>query len=64
MAGSSGGKTGDEIVDELAQNILGKLPEKLDIDRALPEMFQVIIVVRECKSGACLQCSKLKEIQT
>ena len=41
MASSSGGKTNDEIVDELAENILGKIPDKLDIDKALPEMFEV-----------------------
>lgn len=41
MASISGGKTSDEIVDELAQNILGKIPDKLDIDTALPEMFEV-----------------------
>ena len=42
MAGSSGGKTSDEIVHELAENILGKIPDKLDIDKALPEMFEVL----------------------
>lgn len=41
MASSSGGKTNDEIVDELAENIMGKIPDKLDIDKALPEMFEV-----------------------
>lgn len=41
MASSSGGKTSDEIVDELAQSILSKIPDKLDIDFALPEMFEV-----------------------
>ena len=43
MASSSGGKTSDEIVNELADNILGKIPDKLDIDTALPEMFEVHI---------------------
>ena len=43
LASSSGGKTSDEIVDELANNILGKLPDKLDIEKALPEMFEVLI---------------------
>lgn len=42
MARTSGGKTNDEIVDELAQAILGKIPDKLDIDTALPEMFEVM----------------------
>lgn len=41
LASSSGGKTNDEIVDELAENILGKIPDKLDIDKALPELFEV-----------------------
>ena len=41
MASSSGGKTSDEVVNELAESILGKIPDKLDIDTALPEMFQV-----------------------
>ena len=45
MAGSSGGKTSDEIVYELAENILGKIPDKLDIDKALPEMFEVGVLV-------------------
>ena len=41
LASSSGGKTSDEIVFELAGNILNKIPDKLDIDQALPEMFEV-----------------------
>ena len=41
MAGSRGGKTNDEIVIELAESILSKIPKKLDIDKALPEMFEV-----------------------
>lgn len=41
-AGSSGGKTSDEIVYELAESILGKIPDTLDIDKSLPEMFEVI----------------------
>ena len=44
MAGSSGGKTSDEIVYELAENILGKIPDKLDLDKALPEMFEVSVI--------------------
>lgn len=43
MASSGGGKTNDEIVFELADSILGKIPEKLDIDQALPEMFEVCL---------------------
>lgn len=45
MASSGGGKTSDEIVFELADSILGKVPEKLDIDKALPEMFEVCIKI-------------------
>ena len=41
LASSGGGKTNDEIVYELADNILAKIPEKLDIDKALPELFEV-----------------------
>lgn len=41
MASTSGGKTSDEIVYELAENILGKIPDKLDIDKGLPVMFEV-----------------------
>ena len=41
MASSGGGKTNDEIVFELADSILGKIPEKMDIDKAVPEMFEV-----------------------
>ncbi len=41
LASSGGGKTSDEIVYELADNILAKIPEKLDIDKALPEIFEV-----------------------
>lgn len=44
LASSSGGKTSDEVVDELAASILVKLPDKLDIDKALPAMFEVIHV--------------------
>lgn len=44
MASSSGGKTSDEIVDELAVSILSKIPDKLDIDKALPEIFEVFCV--------------------
>lgn len=41
LAGSSGGKTSDEIVFELAGNILNKIPDKLDLDKAIPELFEV-----------------------
>ena len=41
LASSGGGKTSDEIVFDLAENILNRLPEKLDIDTALPKLFEV-----------------------
>ena len=41
MASSGGGKTNDQIVYELAESILGKVPEKLDLDKAIPGMFEV-----------------------
>ena len=41
MASSGGGKSNDEIVNELAESILYKIPDKLDIDKALPELFEV-----------------------
>ena len=48
LASSGGGKTNDEIVYELADNILAKIPEKLDIDKALPELFEVGIHTYMC----------------
>lgn len=41
MASGGSGKTSDEIVYELAESILQKLPEKLDIEEAFQEMFKV-----------------------
>ncbi|GFR70594.1 dynein heavy chain 6, axonemal-like [Elysia marginata] len=40
LATGGAGKSNDEIVDELAQNIMGKLMDKLDIELAAAEMFQ------------------------
>ncbi|XP_070535810.1 dynein axonemal heavy chain 6-like isoform X2 [Ptychodera flava] len=40
MAGGGSGKTSDEIVFELADSILEKLPDKLDIEEANREMFK------------------------
>lgn len=45
LASSGGGRTSDEIVYELAESILSKIPEKLDIDKALPELFEVHIII-------------------
>ena len=41
LASGGGGKTNDEIVYELAENILNKVPEKLDLEKAVPELFKV-----------------------
>ena len=41
LASTGGGKTNDEIVYELAESILNKIPEKLDIEKAVPELFEV-----------------------
>ena len=67
MASSGGGKTNDEIVYDLAESILHKIPEKLDLDKALPEMFEVYIIL--CRnlynthSGLyCVQYSILSEV--
>ena len=43
LASSGGGKTSDEIVYELAENILNRIPEKLDLEKASPELFEVSI---------------------
>lgn len=45
MVSTSGGKTSDEIVNELAESILGKIPNKFDIENALSEMFEVSLVL-------------------
>ena len=41
MSSGGGGKTNDDIVFELAESILSKPPDKLDIDEAWQEMFKV-----------------------
>ena len=41
MASGGTGKTSDEIVYELADSILGKLPEMLDMDNANKDLFKV-----------------------
>ncbi|XP_054751474.2 dynein axonemal heavy chain 6-like isoform X1 [Lytechinus pictus] len=40
MGGGGGGKTNDDIVYELAESILTKIPDNLDIDEAWQEMFK------------------------
>ena len=44
-ASSGGGKTNDEIVYDLAESILQKIPEKLDLDIALPSLFEVCMLL-------------------
>ena len=39
VSSGGGGKSNDEIAFELADSILSKLPDKLDIDTAKPELF-------------------------
>ncbi|XP_028414460.1 dynein heavy chain 6, axonemal-like [Dendronephthya gigantea] len=41
LVSSGGGKTSDEIVYELAENILGKIPDKLDMDKANKALFEL-----------------------
>ena len=41
MSSGGTGKSNDDIVYELADSILGKLMDKLDIDQANQEMFEV-----------------------
>ena len=41
LSSGGGAKSSDEIVYELADSILGKLMDKLDIDNAKAEMFEV-----------------------
>ena len=39
MTGGGSGKTSDEIVFELSENILSRLPDKLDMDKAAAELL-------------------------
>ena len=41
MAAGGGGMSNDDIVFELAENILSKLPDVLDIELAYQVMFKV-----------------------
>lgn len=41
MASGGSGKTSDEIVYELAENILSKLPAVLDMEKADKAIFEV-----------------------
>lgn len=40
LSSGGGGKSNDDIVYELAESILGKIMDKLDIDEANSEMFE------------------------
>jgi len=40
LSSAGGGKSNDEIVYELAESVLGKLMDKLDIEEANSEMFE------------------------
>ena len=44
LSSGGGAKSSDEIVYELAESILGKLMDKLDIDNAKAEMFEVLVL--------------------
>ena len=41
LSGGGGGKSNDEIVYELADSILAKLTDALDLDQARQDMFEV-----------------------
>lgn len=41
LASSGGGKTNDEIVYDLAENILKRIPDSLDLDNAEASLFEV-----------------------
>ncbi len=41
MASTGGGKTSDEIVYDLAESILNKVPDILDLDKAEQSLFEV-----------------------
>lgn len=41
LTGGGAGKSNDDIVYELAGDIMAQLMDKLDIDEAKPEMFEV-----------------------
>ena len=43
MSSGGSGKTSDEIVYELAESILGKLPDILDMENAQKDLFKVKI---------------------
>jgi dynein heavy chain len=40
VSSSGSGKSNDDVVFELADSILSKIPDKLDIEKAPPSLFQ------------------------
>ena len=44
LASSGGGKTNDEIVYDLAENILQRIPHGLDLDKAEESLFAIRIL--------------------
>ena len=56
MVSSGGGKTSDEIVYELAENILGKLPDNLDMDKANKALFEVKKMHAKCTYRGPVYC--------
>jgi hypothetical protein len=66
-------KSSDDIVYELAETILGKLPESIDADKCLPSHLwvnkllayfirnnlKVLICLNQCKSVYCSVCLSL-----
>lgn len=67
-------KSSDDIVYELAETILGKLPESIDADKCLPSLLwvnkllayflhninvKVMICLNQCKSVYCSVCLSL-----
>lgn len=43
---SVSGKTSDEVIVELADNLLNKLPDKFDITQGAKSLFQVILLAQ------------------
>ena len=55
MASGGSGMSNDDIVYELADNILSKLPEVLDIELAYQDMFKVKTILRKTNKMYCLK---------
>jgi len=59
MTAGGTGKSNDDIAYEMAQHILGQLVDKLDIDEAKPEMFEVSPM---CFEVSCLILTKWQDL--